>query len=102
MSRITVLGGCGVVGTVAVKTLVSVDDFSEIIPFSDEDARTAFIQFRIGTMNLRSDPGDTNIVFIKITPEPKVVCYGLGSGFMEISSSHTNAGYYVTIPENRR
>jgi saccharopine dehydrogenase-like NADP-dependent oxidoreductase len=31
MSRITVLGGCGVVGTVAVKTLVSSGDFSEII-----------------------------------------------------------------------
>ncbi|MFX1481953.1 MAG: saccharopine dehydrogenase family protein [Promethearchaeota archaeon] len=31
MSRITVLGGCGVVGTVAVKTLVSAGDFSEIV-----------------------------------------------------------------------
>jgi saccharopine dehydrogenase (NAD+, L-lysine-forming) len=31
MSRITVLGGCGVVGTVAVKTLVSTGDFSEIV-----------------------------------------------------------------------
>ncbi|MFW9841783.1 MAG: saccharopine dehydrogenase family protein [Candidatus Thorarchaeota archaeon] len=31
MSRITVLGGCGVVGTVAVKTLVAVGDFSEIV-----------------------------------------------------------------------
>ncbi|TFG33490.1 saccharopine dehydrogenase [Candidatus Thorarchaeota archaeon] len=31
MSRVTVLGGCGVVGTVAVKTLVSSGDFSEII-----------------------------------------------------------------------
>ena len=31
MSRITVLGGCGVVGTVAVKALVSSGDFSEIV-----------------------------------------------------------------------
>ena len=31
MSRVTVLGGCGVVGTFAVKTLVSSGDFSEII-----------------------------------------------------------------------
>ena len=31
MSRIIVLGGCGVVGTIAVKTLVSAGDFSEII-----------------------------------------------------------------------
>ncbi|MFW9793538.1 MAG: pyridoxamine 5'-phosphate oxidase family protein [Candidatus Thorarchaeota archaeon] len=75
---------------------------AEIIPFSDEDARWAFSQFRIGRMNLESDPGDTNIVFIKITPEPKVVCYGLGYGLMEMRSSHTSAGYNVTIPENRR
>jgi saccharopine dehydrogenase (NAD+, L-lysine-forming) len=31
MSRVTVLGGCGVVGTVAVKTLVSSGDFSEVV-----------------------------------------------------------------------
>ena len=31
MSRITVLGGCGVVGTVAVKTLVAVGEFSEVV-----------------------------------------------------------------------
>ncbi|MFW9925782.1 MAG: saccharopine dehydrogenase family protein [Candidatus Thorarchaeota archaeon] len=31
MSRITVLGGCGVVGSVAVRTLVSAGDFSEIV-----------------------------------------------------------------------
>ena len=31
MARITVLGGCGAVGSVAVKTLVALDEFSEII-----------------------------------------------------------------------
>ncbi len=31
MARVVVLGGCGTVGTVAVKTLKSFDDFSEII-----------------------------------------------------------------------
>ncbi len=31
MSRITILGGCGAVGSVAVKTLVALDEFSEII-----------------------------------------------------------------------
>ena len=31
MARITVLGGCGVVGSVAVETLISVDEFDEII-----------------------------------------------------------------------
>ncbi|MBN2227955.1 MAG: saccharopine dehydrogenase NADP-binding domain-containing protein [Candidatus Thorarchaeota archaeon] len=31
MSRVTVLGGCGVVGTVAVKTLIASGDFSEIV-----------------------------------------------------------------------
>lgn len=31
MTRITILGGCGTVGSVAVKTLVALDDFSEIM-----------------------------------------------------------------------
>ncbi|MFX0101067.1 MAG: saccharopine dehydrogenase family protein, partial [Candidatus Hodarchaeota archaeon] len=31
MARVTVLGGCGVVGTASVKTLVKVEDFSEVI-----------------------------------------------------------------------
>ena len=31
MARVTVLGGCGTVGTIAVRTLAGMDDFSEII-----------------------------------------------------------------------
>ena len=31
MSRVTVLGGCGAVGAHSVKTLASLDDFSEIV-----------------------------------------------------------------------
>jgi saccharopine dehydrogenase (NAD+, L-lysine-forming) len=31
MSRITILGGCGAIGSVAVRTLAAVDDFSEIV-----------------------------------------------------------------------
>ena len=31
MARVIVLGGCGTVGTIAVKTLAGMDDFSEIV-----------------------------------------------------------------------
>jgi saccharopine dehydrogenase-like NADP-dependent oxidoreductase len=41
MSRIVVLGGCGTVGSIAVRTLASFDDFSEIIiaDIDEEGAR---------------------------------------------------------------
>jgi nitroimidazol reductase NimA-like FMN-containing flavoprotein (pyridoxamine 5'-phosphate oxidase superfamily) len=68
---------------------------AEILPFSDQTGQKAFQTKRI----LRMNPEKT---FIRIRPEPRVVCYGLGIGIMEMRSDHTNAGYSVTIPPERR
>jgi len=76
---------------------------AEIVPITDPDARWAMSQKRIQRMNLETDPeqAGTNVVFIKIIPEPTVFCYGLGFGLMEMRGNHTNVGYKVNIPENR-
>ena len=74
---------------------------AEIVPFDDADARWAMSQSRIGRMNLASDVPETEIVFIKTSPEPTVFCYGLGMGLMELRGDHTNAAYKVRIPEDR-
>jgi len=76
---------------------------AEIVPTTDPDARWAMSQKRIQRMNLETDPeqASTNVVFIKITPEPTVFCYGLGFGLMEMRGNHTNVGYKVNIPKNR-
>ncbi|TFG27411.1 hypothetical protein EU527_18580 [Candidatus Thorarchaeota archaeon] len=77
---------------------------AEIVPFDIPDAKWAMSQSRIGRMNLNTDveTAGTRMVFIKITPEPTIFCYGLGFSIMEMRSNHTNVGYKVTIPENRR
>ena len=77
---------------------------AEIVPFVDEDAQWAMSQTRIGRMNLQTESEDANVefVFIKITPEPTVFCYGLGFGIMEMRGDHANVGYKVKIPEERR
>jgi nitroimidazol reductase NimA-like FMN-containing flavoprotein (pyridoxamine 5'-phosphate oxidase superfamily) len=74
---------------------------AEILPSSDPTAREAFSSQRILRMNLNTDMDEHEMVFIKITPEPRVVCYGLGIGIMEMRGDHTNAGYSVVIPEGR-
>jgi general stress protein 26 len=77
---------------------------AEIVPFEDEDGQWAMRQFRIGRMNLATsaEMAGTPIVFIKITPDPTIFCFGLGFGVMELRGDHTNGAYKVTIPEDRR
>ena len=77
---------------------------AEILPDNDVDGRWAMSQSRIGRMNLQTEAElvGTELVYIKMTPEPTVFCYGVGIGVMELRGDHENAMYKVTIPENRR
>jgi general stress protein 26 len=75
---------------------------AEILPFSDEMGQKAFQTKRILRMNLESDYEEFEMAFIRIRPEPRVVCYGLGIGIMEMRSTLANAAYSVTIPPERR
>ncbi|MHA1943671.1 MAG: pyridoxamine 5'-phosphate oxidase family protein, partial [Candidatus Thorarchaeota archaeon] len=77
---------------------------AEILPGDDTDGRWAMSKTRIGRMNVQTDADEIGmeIVYIKITPEPTVFCFGLGIGIMELRSDHANTGYKVSIPENRR
>jgi nitroimidazol reductase NimA-like FMN-containing flavoprotein (pyridoxamine 5'-phosphate oxidase superfamily) len=75
---------------------------AEILPFSDEAGRQAFQTKRILRMNLESDYEVSEMAFIRIAPDPRVICFGLGFGIMELRGDHTNLGYSVTIPPERR
>ena len=74
---------------------------AEILPDTDSDGRWAMNQLRIGRMNVQTDT-EEEIVYIKMTPEPTVFCYGVGIGIMELRGDHENAAYKVIIPEDRR
>jgi hypothetical protein len=66
-------------------------------PVSDPDGRSAFGQHRILRDNLEW-LDDRDPVFLKLTPEPKVRCFGLGISLRELRSNHTGGGYTVQIP----
>ncbi len=70
---------------------------SEIVPFGTPDGRWAFEQHRILRGNA-SSLEDAAPVFLKLVPEPKIRCYGLGIGMMKLRSDHTGGGYNVFIP----
>ncbi|UCE09273.1 MAG: pyridoxamine 5'-phosphate oxidase family protein [Candidatus Thorarchaeota archaeon] len=76
---------------------------AEILPLDDPDGQWAFQQQRILRMAERTELSeDEAAVFIKINSEPTIFCYGLGLSLMEFRRTHTEAGYRVKIPENRR
>ncbi len=73
---------------------------AEVVPFSDGDARWGFEQHRILRDNVdwltEADP-----VFLKLTPDPTILCHGLGIGLFELRKEHTAGGYRAHIPAER-
>lgn len=73
---------------------------AEVVPFDDADGRWAFKQQRI----LRDNAAwlaDAEPVFLKLTPEPTVLCHGLGIGLMRMRREHTAGGYRVQVPARK-
>ena len=48
MSKVTVLGGCGVVGSIAVQTLVSSKVFDEVVIADKDKAQAAKLAKKLG------------------------------------------------------
>lgn len=71
-----------------------------IVPFTDADARWGFDRHRILRDNVAWS-ADLQPVFLKVTPEPKVLCHGLGIGLVRMRREHTGGGYRAFIPAQR-
>jgi nitroimidazol reductase NimA-like FMN-containing flavoprotein (pyridoxamine 5'-phosphate oxidase superfamily) len=79
---------------------------AEILPYEDSEAQEAFkIGKKMLAMNLKQaikeDPGGEYTVFIKIIPNQKIFCYGLGISLMQLQKDVEIGSYSVTIPEGR-
>ncbi len=73
---------------------------ADVVPFADTDACWGFDQRRI----LRDNVAwltDAEPVFLRLTPEPKVLCHGLGIGLIKLRKEHTAGGYRAHIPAER-
>jgi len=73
---------------------------TEVVPFDDPDARWSFDQRRILRDNV-AWLAEAEPVFLKLIPEPTVLCHGLGIGLMRLRREHTAGGYRAYIPPKR-
>ncbi|MHA1332438.1 MAG: pyridoxamine 5'-phosphate oxidase family protein [Candidatus Hodarchaeales archaeon] len=75
---------------------------AQIVEYEDTRAQSTFQKKRILRMILQQAEGQTSttkLLFIKIKPNKKIFCYGLGLNLLELRKNPTNARYYVTIPD---
>lgn len=83
---------------------VQIQGIAKIVPFDNPGAQEVFSQKRILKMMLEQsyklDVKD-ELVFIKIKPNRKIFCYGLGMGIMELRKNLESGEYTVTIPEDK-
>jgi len=78
---------------------------AELKPSDDSEGRNAFSANTILKSNLKEvDKGEIpidKVVFIKIKPEKKIFCYGVGISLMKLARDHGSGMYSVEIPPER-
>ncbi len=79
---------------------------AKILPFEDSEAQLSFkMGKKMLKMNIeqaiKDNQNGENIVFIKIIPNPKIFCYGLGISLMQLRKNVEIGSYSVTIPRGR-
>ncbi len=83
---------------------VSFQGKAEILPSDDPEGVKTFSQKKILEMNLeqlkRPDMKD-KAAFIKLKPNGKLICYGLGIGLMKLRKEPEIGSYTVDIPPAR-
>ncbi len=80
---------------------------AELVPFKDTEAQESFRRGpKILKMNLKQvsnlSDKEEGAVFIKIIPNHKLFCYGLGFSLMELRKNVESGSYSVSIPPERR
>ncbi len=75
---------------------------AELVSLDDERAQRAFAQKKMTRMNLEVDSEVLKeSIVIRIKPDPKAFCYGVGIGLNEMRKDPTSANYKVMIPQDR-
>ncbi len=77
---------------------------AEIVSFDDPEPQKVFNQKRILRMMLEeSNQPDMkgNTIFLKIKPEKKVHCYGIGLSLWQLRKEHERGSYTVIVPPER-
>ncbi|MFX0070301.1 MAG: pyridoxamine 5'-phosphate oxidase family protein [Candidatus Hermodarchaeota archaeon] len=76
----------------APSNIIQFQGNAELIPFDDSEAQKVFKSNRILKTNLNQaryfDNPNEKLIFIKITPNTKINCYGLGVSLLKIKKEH--------------
>ncbi len=83
---------------------VSFQGKAEIIPHDDPEGLKAFSQKRILKMNLeqvKQPDMKGKLVIIKLKPNRKLICYGLGLSLMKMRKEPEIGSYTVNVPPER-
>ena len=75
---------------------------AEIVPFGDSAGQSSFQSSRMLRMDLDADVVDEEKVFIRIVPDGKLFCYGVGIGLLALYKEKHTSGYTVKVPDDRR
>jgi general stress protein 26 len=74
---------------------------AEVLPSNDPLGAATFQQSGILRMNLQLSSNTESIVFIRLRPDGKLHCYGLGMNVMWLRNQHTTGPYVVEVPPER-
>jgi len=82
---------------------ITLNGVAKLVPVNTEDIIEIFSEKRILKLIIADIDfeKDEEYFFIKIEPDPKILCYGVGFSIWKLRGSHTEGGYFVTIPPEK-
>ncbi|MBY9000010.1 MAG: pyridoxamine 5'-phosphate oxidase family protein [Candidatus Heimdallarchaeota archaeon] len=83
---------------------ITINGKAEVLPVNNKELLGIFEDKRILQLIIKDIDyeNDKDYIFIKIIPNPKILCYAVGFNILKLRGSHTAGGYSVSIPDKRR
>ncbi|MFW9995107.1 MAG: pyridoxamine 5'-phosphate oxidase family protein [Candidatus Odinarchaeota archaeon] len=74
-----------------------------LVSLSEREIQDVFSKKRVLRFVIKqtSEQDEESLAFIRIKPDPKVLCFGVGYNVLKLRKGHRQGGYSVTIPEER-
>ncbi|MCE7738913.1 MAG: pyridoxamine 5'-phosphate oxidase family protein [Candidatus Heimdallarchaeota archaeon] len=82
---------------------ITLNGIAKLVPLNSRDIIEIFFEKRILKLIIADINFKKNeeLVFIKIEPDPKISCFGVGFSIWKLRGSHTEGRYFVTIPPEK-
>ncbi|MFX0015859.1 MAG: pyridoxamine 5'-phosphate oxidase family protein [Promethearchaeota archaeon] len=76
---------------------------AELVSLNDNETRLIFSKKRILKLIMKQSQIEEqeSLTFIRIKPNPRVLCYGVGISVLKLRKGHKYGGYSVIIPQER-